>query len=173
MATQYRHARERPDTASGTGSAAPRREEVADALERLARVLVQRAVDPLPVPAHRHDAPLDVASAREAVRLLGRVTAGWPTLPDDAFPPAGAGFGSSVLVEDLDTGDTERCTLMAGALLDLDDGHVSLASPIGQALLGATGGEIIEVETPQRRRRLRVLAVRTLRELLEDSRRLA
>lgn len=73
----------------------------------------------------------------------------------------GARFGSTVVVEDVDLGGRETYTLMTGELLDIDAGQVSLASPIGRALLGARPGAEVSVSTPQRQRRLRVLSVRT------------
>jgi transcription elongation factor GreA len=105
---------------------------------------------------------------RETIRFLGHIMSGWSGTADDGPPDVGAGLGSSVVVDDIDTGARETYVLMTGALLDIDGGQVSLASPIGQALLGVTGGEVVTVATPQRTRRLRVLSVRTLRDLLDD-----
>ncbi len=64
-----------------------------------------------------------------------------------------------VAVLDLDTGEEAVYTLMSGERLDIDAGHVSRDSPIGQALFGAKTGSIVTVETPQRTRRLRILSV--------------
>jgi transcription elongation factor GreA len=73
-----------------------------------------------------------------------------------------------VVVEDVDRAVRETYTLMTGALLDIDAGQVSLASPIGQALLGVDAGAVVTVQAPQRRRTLRVLSVCTLRDRLEQ-----
>lgn len=110
--------------------------------------------------------------AREAVAFLGQVLAAWPQVPDDAFPAVGAGFASSVVVADLDTAMRDEYTLLNGPLLDFDAGHVSLASPIGQALLGAEPGDVVATQLPQRLRRLRVIAVRTLADKLQEYTRL-
>jgi transcription elongation GreA/GreB family factor len=64
-------------------------------------------------------------------------------------------------------------TLMAGSLLDIDAGQVSLASPIGQALLGSRTGDVISVQTPHRLRRLRVRQVRTLHDRIAERRSVA
>lgn len=71
----------------------------------------------------------------------------------------GASPGAVVAVLDLDTGEEAVYTLMSGERLDIDAGHVSRDSPIGQALFGAKTGSIVTVETPQRTRRLRILSV--------------
>lgn len=77
------------------------------------------------------------------------------------FAGDGASSGATLSVLDLDTGEEAKYTLMSGERVDIDAGHVSLDSPVGQALFGATVGAVVTVETPQRTRRLRVLAVTT------------
>lgn len=140
--------------------------EVAEALERLSEHLLARrdvlAAEPGPT------APT-IAAAEEAVRFFGQVAAAWADVPDDALPSRGAGFGSAVVVEDVNQGVRETFTLMTGALLDIDGGQVSLASPIGQALLGAEEGDIVSVQTPHRLRSLRVVEVRTLQNRIAEA----
>jgi transcription elongation GreA/GreB family factor len=80
---------------------------------------------------------------------------------------AAAGFGSEVTVEDLDTGERAVHRLMSGEAMDLDAGHVSTDSPLGTALLGRSVGDVVEVETPRGRRRLRVVGVQTLSAFLD------
>jgi transcription elongation factor GreA len=104
----------------------------------------------------------------DTVRFLGQIAAGWASAPPEAFPVRGAGYGSDVEVEDMDSGVRAKYTLMTGPLMDFDQGHVSLASPIGRALLGRRAGDIVTVKTPQRRRRFRIVGVRTLYERLAD-----
>jgi transcription elongation GreA/GreB family factor len=107
--------------------------------------------------------------AREAdARFLNHVLAGLEDVAGDALPTTGAGFGSSLVVRDVELGVDESYTLMTGPMLDIAAGHVSLASPVGRALLGAQPGDTVLVDTPQRRRRLHVAAVRTLQEKIRD-----
>ncbi len=146
----------------------PLREEVGEALDRLSRMLVQRVPDPLQAEGDARAAPDDVARVQDAVRFLGQVASGWQDVPEAALLDDAAGFGSTVEVEDVDTGERHAYTLMAGAMLDFDAGQVSLASPIGQALIGTRSGVVVRVDTPQRRRTLRVLSVLTLRERLQQ-----
>jgi transcription elongation GreA/GreB family factor len=142
-------------------------DELAEALERLSQFLVTQTSRDMMGAAPEY-AP-DNTAAEEAVRFLGQVAAAWADVPDGALPPTGAGFGSAVIVEDVDHGVRETFTLMTGALLDIDGGQVSLASPIGQALLGTEEGDVVGVQTPHRLRRLRVVEVRTLQSRIEDA----
>lgn len=79
------------------------------------------------------------------------------------------GFGSKVNIRDLDMEEDFTFTITAGDFIDLDAGQVSLASPIGQGLLGASEGEEVTVELPRGKRRYKVLELRTLPQQLEGS----
>jgi hypothetical protein len=143
-------------------------EEVTEALERFSQLLVAHTSRDVMAAEPGSAAPA-IMAAQEAVRFFGQVAAAWADVPDGALPSTGAGFGSAVVVEDLDHGVRETFTLMTGALLDIDGGHVSLGSPIGQALLGVEESDIVSVQTPHRLRRLRVVEVRTLQSRIADA----
>jgi transcription elongation factor GreA len=85
----------------------------------------------------------------------------------DNLPSDRVGFGSKVSVEDLEMNEVFHFTIVAGDFLDLDAGQVSLASPIGQGLLGARRDEEVTVSLPRGDRRYRVLKLLTLPEQLE------
>jgi transcription elongation GreA/GreB family factor len=158
-----------PGDAGPAAGGASLREQVADALERLSRVLLEYSRETLPIERRSETLlPTEIARIQDTVRFLGQVVAGWGELPEQAIPEEGAGFGSVVVVEDIDRAVRETYTLMTGALLDIDAGQVSLASPIGQALLGVAAGAVVTVHAPQRRRTLRVLSVYTLRDRLDQ-----
>ncbi len=72
------------------------------------------------------------------------------------------GFGSEVHLEDLDTKERVSYTLVSGDVIDLEAGEISIVSPVGNALVGHRVGEVVEVVTPRRVRRLRVLEFVTL-----------
>jgi transcription elongation factor GreA len=76
----------------------------------------------------------------------------------------GAGFGSTVRLRDLHTGSEFTYTLMTGEAIDLEAGEISLASPVGHALLGRKGGDEIEVTTPLGRRHFRIVSMTTLQD---------
>jgi transcription elongation GreA/GreB family factor len=51
--------------------------------------------------------------------------------------------------------------------MDLDGGHVSMASPIGRGLLGARLDEEVKVDLPAGERRYKILSLATLPQQLE------
>ena len=104
---------------------------------------------------------------RRRIQYLQRVSAGLTMVEPVTLSRGALGFGSTVRVQDLRTRDTLEYTLMTGDALDIDAGEVSLASPVGQALLGCREGEEVEVITPHGRRRLKVVRVTTLFDRLE------
>jgi transcription elongation factor GreA len=77
------------------------------------------------------------------------------------------GFGSRVKVLDVAGGETYDFTITAGDFIDLDAGQVSLASPIGRGLLGASEGEEVTIRLPVGDRRYKILALTTLPQQLE------
>ena len=101
------------------------------------------------------------------IQYLRRVSAGLSRVEAGSLLRGGVGFGSTVRVEDRRTGEIVEYTLMTGDELDIDAGEVSLASPIGQALLGCREGDEVEVSTPHGVRRLKVLRATTLFDRLQ------
>jgi transcription elongation factor GreA len=79
------------------------------------------------------------------------------TVPEDRI-----GFGSKVEVLDLDDESVENYTLAFGDYLDFEKSEISMASPIGKALLGKTEGDEVDVPLPSGRIRYRVLSFETL-----------
>ena len=77
------------------------------------------------------------------------------------------GFGSRVKIRDLDMEEDFDFTIVAGDFMDLDGGHVSLASPIARGLLGAKQGEEVKVSLPAGDRRYRIVTLVTLPQQLE------
>ena len=77
------------------------------------------------------------------------------------------GFGSKVVIRDLDLDEEFTFTITAGDFIDLDAGQVSLASPIGRGLRGAGKGEEVVVELPAGQRRYEILDLSTLPQQLE------
>ena len=74
--------------------------------------------------------------------------------------PAGqVGLGSSVTVLDLATNEQETFMVVLAEMMDIDAGHISLASPLGRALKGRKVGDEIELRLPHGQRQLRVVEV--------------
>lgn len=74
--------------------------------------------------------------------------------------PAGqVGLGSSVKVLDLVTRDEETFMVVLAEMMDIEAGHISLASPLGRALKGRKVGDEIDLSLPHGKRSLRVLEI--------------
>ena len=72
------------------------------------------------------------------------------------------GLGSQVTVLDLDSSETDVYTLVLAELMDLDAGHISLASPLGRALKDRRVGDEVALRLPHGSRRLRVVELLTI-----------
>lgn len=81
------------------------------------------------------------------------------------IPTDRVGFGSRVRVKDLRTREEETFTLVFGDYIEIDSGQISLASPLGQTLLGRGVGDEVSLRLPRGERRLRILEVVTLPEM--------
>ncbi len=86
-----------------------------------------------------------------------------PSVPEDAV-----GYGSLVVVRDLDTGENTAYRIMSGAALDLDAGHISLDSALGSALLGMSVGTEVEVRTPAGPRHIGIAELQTVHSFLDE-----
>lgn len=82
------------------------------------------------------------------------------------LPADRVGFGSRVRLEDLATGEKVEYTIVTGDFIDLDAGHISMASPLGQALLGRAVGDEVNVRLPGGERRFQVLELTTIHDLV-------
>jgi transcription elongation factor GreA len=83
-------------------------------------------------------------------------------LANTEAPHDRVGLGSKVIVEDLSTGDRETYTLVLAEMMDIDDGHISLASPLGRALTDRKPGDEVSLRLPVATRKLRVIEVVTI-----------
>jgi transcription elongation factor GreA len=67
--------------------------------------------------------------------------------------------GDSVILEDLASGEELRYTIVDPREIDPANGKISIASPLGKALLGRKGGETVEIKAPAGRLRYRIKQV--------------
>lgn len=77
-------------------------------------------------------------------------------------------YGSRVKIEDTDDGEICEYRIVFPEEVDPATGHISLHSPIGQALLRKAVGDEVEVVTPQGKRRYQLIALLTLHDLTEE-----
>jgi transcription elongation factor GreA len=71
-------------------------------------------------------------------------------------------FGATVLLEDLDAGETVTYQIVGDDEADIREGRVSVSSPVARALIGKVVGDVAEVRTPGGVREYEVLDVRYL-----------
>ena len=83
-------------------------------------------------------------------------------LANTEAPTDRVGLGSRVTVLDLDTQDTDEYTVVLAEMMDIDAGHISLASPLGRALSDKKVGEEVSLRLPTASRRLRVTKLITV-----------
>jgi transcription elongation factor GreA len=80
------------------------------------------------------------------------------------IPTDKVGLGSEVVVEDEKTGTKETYNLVFGDSVEFEDGHVSMSSPIGLALVGRAVGETTILKLPATIRRLKIVKIKTIHE---------
>lgn len=78
------------------------------------------------------------------------------------IPADRVGLGSEVTVEDEKTGSRETFNLVFGDSVEFEDGHVSMSSPIGLALVGRSVGESTILRLPASVRRLKIVDLKTI-----------
>ncbi|MBR4927653.1 MAG: transcription elongation factor GreA [Alphaproteobacteria bacterium] len=68
-------------------------------------------------------------------------------------------FGATVSLCDDDTGDEKRYQIVGQYEADLEQGKISLLSPIAKALIGKQIGDIVDVKTPKGEKSYEILDV--------------
>ena len=84
------------------------------------------------------------------------------------IPADRIGFGSRVTVVDVRTREEETYSLVFGDYIDIDSGQISVASPLGQALMGKKKGETVSLTLPRGERKLKIKAMTTLAQMAES-----
>jgi transcription elongation factor GreA len=91
------------------------------------------------------------------------------SVQESDIPRDRVGFGSRVTVQDLDTKQRETYALTLGEFIEGDDAGkeipVSLASPLGKALLGGTVGQAVTIALPMGKRRVKITDLETIHDL--------
>jgi transcription elongation factor GreA len=84
------------------------------------------------------------------------------------IPSDRIGFGSRVTVVDMRTREEETYSLVFGDYIDIDSGQISVASPLGQALMGKKKGETVSLTLPRGERKLKIKSMTTLAQMAES-----
>jgi transcription elongation factor GreA len=86
-------------------------------------------------------------------------------LANTEAPTDRVGLGSRVTVLDLETNDTDTYVVVLAEMMDIDAGHISLASPLGRALSDGRVGDEVSLRLPNAMRRLRILELVTVHQM--------
>lgn len=78
------------------------------------------------------------------------------------------GFGSKVKLRDVESGNEVSYSLVFGDFIDLDSDQISMASPIGNALIGKQLNDEVEVMLPRGARTYKIVELVTLPKMVEN-----
>lgn len=90
-------------------------------------------------------------------------------LANTEAPTDRVGLGSRVMVEDVASGEDEEYTLVLAEMMDIDAGHISLASPLGRALKDRQVGDEVLLQLPTMKRKLRIKELTTVHDMVGGS----
>ena len=102
---------------------------------------------------------------QDQIDVLERTLDDAEVLPPSSIPQSVVCIDCAVCVVDLQTGKKQRYTIVLPEYADLAKRLVSVAAPLGIALLGRRQAEVSEVKVPGGVRLLRIERVRQLRRL--------
>ena len=89
------------------------------------------------------------------------------------IPKDRVGFGSRVTVQDAETKKREVYALTLGEFIEGDDSKdempVSMASPLGKALLGGKIGDAVTITLPMGKRKLKIVELVTVHQLASET----
>ncbi len=78
------------------------------------------------------------------------------------LPHDRVGYGSTVRLYDVDTGDEVTYKLVMSEDADISQSKISTSSPVGRGLMGRSEGDEVEVTTPNGKRRFEIIKLRTV-----------
>ncbi|HEY2161808.1 MAG TPA: transcription elongation factor GreA [Solirubrobacteraceae bacterium] len=124
--------------------------------EMAARILTARGHGDLKENAEYHAAKEDQAHLETRIKRLRQRLVNAVVVEPGAEAGGAVSFARPFEAVDEGTGETHRWTLVGAAEADRAAGKLSAESPVAKALLGATLGEVVEIQTPAGSRRLRI-----------------
>ncbi|MDP2885812.1 MAG: nucleoside diphosphate kinase regulator [Ignavibacteria bacterium] len=80
-------------------------------------------------------------------------------VPSDSIPPDVVTMNSEVLLTNVDTKESMVWWLVFPQNADIDQRKVSILAPIGTAIIGCRVGDVVELEVPSGKTRLKIDAV--------------
>jgi transcription elongation factor GreA len=124
------------------------------------RIATARSEGDLKENAEYHGARETQGMIQAKINLLRDKLARATIVDTSAMPRDEVAFGATIVVKDLDFGDTEEFTLVGAGEEDYDSGKINVTSPLAQGLLGKKVGDVAEVEVPAGTNRFEILEIR-------------
>lgn len=90
------------------------------------------------------------------IRFLQNILTFSRVIDTEQLPKDKISLLSRVTFTNLDTGKAMTCTIVSPHEMNLNEGKISLKSPIGKALMGKRPGDVVEVQAPAGTIRLRI-----------------
>jgi transcription elongation factor GreA len=112
----------------------------------------------------RENAPLDAAREQRG-HVEGRIRELEETLKTAAIidekrePALKTGVGDNIVLSDLASGEEVRYMIVDPREVDPSKGKISIASPLGKALIGRSDGEVVEITAPAGKLRYQIKRV--------------
>jgi transcription elongation factor GreA len=80
-------------------------------------------------------------------------------IESDKLPKDKAVFGSLVLLENIDTGEDVKYQLVGPDESNINQGKISISSPLGKAILGRSPGDEITFQVPDGKRNYELIEI--------------
>lgn len=80
-------------------------------------------------------------------------------IDSETLPKDRAVFSCSVLLENLETGENVRYQLVGPDESDIEEGRISVTSPLGKAIIGKKPGDEITLQTPGGKRHYELIDI--------------
>lgn len=93
------------------------------------------------------------------INELGNLLANSQIIDPSSYEHDKVRFGSTVEVEDMDTGDTKIYTIVGVTESNLDKGLISIGSPLARQLMGKSVSDELTVKLPSGEQDLEILSI--------------
>jgi len=124
------------------------------------RIATARAEGDLSENAEYHGARESQGMLQAKINLLRDKLARAQIIDSSKVVKDQVSFGCTIVVKDLDFGDTEEFTLVDAGEEDYDTGKINIASPLAQGFVGKKIGDRVEVTVPAGTNKFEILEIR-------------
>ncbi|MGH7139219.1 MAG: transcription elongation factor GreA [Pirellulales bacterium] len=132
-------------------------EEMPKVAERIAEA---RSAGDLKENAEYHGARESQGMLQAKINLLRDKLSRASIVDPSSLPKDEVVFGATVVVKDLDFGDSEEFTLVGAGDEDYDAGKILITSPLAQGLVGKKIGNRVEIPVPAGTMKFEILEIR-------------